>query len=503
MRGLPRFAGRPLGRLRETLARVVGAARDEPVRWPQVLKAALATGIAWELSLQLLPGKAPPVFAPLAAMLAIQVTAYESLRSAVQRTLGVVAGVLLAYLLGRLLGLHWWSIGLVVLAALALGQALALGTAGSSQVPVSALLVLGLGAATTSYAYTRVLETLLGATVGAVISLVVAPPLHLKDSGHAVRHLAEAQAALLHDIADGLRAGWPGPAAAGRLSQARALDQELRRAQTAVERVGDSIRLNPRARRARPAARLYRDELDALQHVQVQVRGIARTLADEVARSVEIQRVAHRETAGRSGQDTPGSTGTGTGPGARPGPADPATDPELHALDTDPAIGIVPSVPVSGSAAVAAAAAGSALAELRRPDGRTDMSGPIAPPPEALVAAVADLLDLVSEALKAFGAAAVDDAERVGSPEALHHLRQRLAVARRTVRETIRAARAAELAPATWLVIGSIMTDLRRVLAELESNRDVPVNVPVMRSRRIPPRTPRLWSTRRSRARRS
>jgi uncharacterized membrane protein YccC len=447
--------------MREWLTRIVGAARDEPVRWPQVLRAALACGIAWELA-KLLPGKQPPVFAPLAAMLTIQVTAYESLRSAVQRTLGVVAGVLIAYGLAQLLGLHWWSISLVILAAMALGQALALGTSGSTQVPVSALLVLGIGAATRSYAYARVLETLLGATVGVLISVLIVPPLHLRDSGRAVRRLAEGLADLLSDLGDDLRSGWPGHAAGQRLAQARALTADLTRAQEAVERVGDSMRLNPRARWARPAARLYRDELDALQHVQVQVRGIARSLADEAARAAEVDR--------------------------------PKFGTEVT-TDSGPLL----STTVAGSAAVAAAESGHGL--LDRTTGAPSSGSALVPPPPELRDQLAELCRQVGTTLRAFGSAAVDDDGRVGSPSALQELNRHRTDARRAVRDAIRSARAADLTPATWLVVGSLLTDLRRILGELDGNRDAPVNVPAYRPRRYSPRNPTLRGTVRPRKR--
>ena len=475
MVSLPRFSGRPFGRMRERLVRLVGAARDEPVRWPQVLRAALATGIAWELA-KMLPGKQPPVFAPLAAMLTIQVTAYESLRAAVQRTLGVVAGVLLAFGVAQVLGLHWWSVALVILVAMALGQALALGTSGSSQVPVSALLVLGIGAATRSYAYTRVLETLLGAAVGVVVSLVVVPPLHLRDSGKAVRRLTEGQARLLREIAADLRIGaWPSGSAAKRLTSARALTADLAQAQEAVERVGDSVRLNPRARRARPAARLYRDEMDALHHVQVQIRGIARTLADEAARASEVERAA---AEGRLTDSGPMVAATGAGWAAVPA-ADSAHRRQPVGSGTNPGLS-----PAHGD--------GAAHDPSVANDGRAGAPpGLVAPPPE-LLRQLADLFEGVASALDAFGAAAVDDDGHVGSPTALHTLAQHLTETRRMVRETIRAARAADLTPATWLVVGSVLTDLRRMLAELEGSRDTTATVPAYRPRRIPPRNPTI-----------
>ena len=117
--------------------------------------------------------------------------------------------------------------------------------------------------------------------------------------------------------------------------------------------------------------------------------------------------------------------------------------------------------------------------------------GLVAPPPE-LLRQLAALFEAVATALDDFGAAAVDDEGHVGSPTALHTLAPHLSETRRTVRETIRSARAAELTPATWLVVGSVLTDLRRMLAELEGSRDMSVTVPAYRPRRIPPRNPTI-----------
>ena len=43
----------------------------------------------------------------------------------------MTAGVLLALLVADVLGLHWWSVGLVIFVSLAIGQILKLGRTGS------------------------------------------------------------------------------------------------------------------------------------------------------------------------------------------------------------------------------------------------------------------------------------------------------------------------------------------------------------------------------------
>ncbi len=96
-------------------------------------------------------------------MLTVQVTVWDSVSRGLQRALGVVVGVLLAYALARLLGMHVWSVALLVFVSWVAGQVLRLGQQGAVQVPVSALLVLVLGASTTGYAVDRVVDTFVGA----------------------------------------------------------------------------------------------------------------------------------------------------------------------------------------------------------------------------------------------------------------------------------------------------------------------------------------------------
>jgi hypothetical protein len=242
-----------------------------------------------------------------------------------------------------------------------------------------------------------------------------------------------------------------------------------------VERVADSVGLNPRARRARPAARLYREELDALQHVQVQVRGIARTLADEAARGGEIERRAADGSLTASG---PLFHSTVAGSAAVA-----AADSAHAASRPAPLPPVDPGAPTRPAPAARVA---------------TEPTGPqpfLVAPPQELLEQLASLIEAVATALADFGAAAVDDEGRVGSPTAMHTLAEHLSGTRRSVREAIRTARAAELTPATWLVVGSILTDLRRMLGELEGGRDTPVDVTAYRPRRIPTRTPTLRRT--------
>ena len=129
------------------------------IAWPglvirqQVLlaaKAAVAAGLAWVAALAADP-HSRPYFAPLAVLLVVQPTVYDSLSRALQRVAGVVVGVAAALALSQFLTPSAWSIGIIIFAGLLLGWSARLGPQGAVQVPVSALLVVLVGRATPGY----------------------------------------------------------------------------------------------------------------------------------------------------------------------------------------------------------------------------------------------------------------------------------------------------------------------------------------------------------------
>jgi uncharacterized membrane protein YgaE (UPF0421/DUF939 family) len=149
----------------------------------------------------LLPVSSPPVLAPLTALLVIQVTLYETLRSAIRRVGAVVCGVLLAVALSAWIGFTWWSLGLTIAVALAIGYALRLEDS-ILEVPISAMLILSLD--THAAGTWRIVETLVGAGAGLLAGLVFARP-RVQPAAEAIDELCRKMAGLLEEMADGLR----------------------------------------------------------------------------------------------------------------------------------------------------------------------------------------------------------------------------------------------------------------------------------------------------------
>ena len=218
------------------------------------------------------------MFAPLAALLTVQVTVWDSVARGLQRVLGVVVGVLVAYGFARLAGINAWSIGLVIFVSLLAGRALRLGQQGSIQVPVSALLVLVLGATTGGYALDRVLDTVVGAATGILVNLVIVPPTQVKAARTEVNAFARALATLLRGVAESLVL--PGSDLAAHLQQARRLSDDTAAASLAVERSDAATRLNPAGRRDRPEVQRLQAAVATLTRVERRRRGITRALAD-------------------------------------------------------------------------------------------------------------------------------------------------------------------------------------------------------------------------------
>lgn len=129
-----------------------------------------------------------PIVAPLVALLVVQLTLYRTLVHGLGRIGGVLAGVAVAVLVGNVVGLTWWSLGSVVAASIVAGRLLRLGPH-LFEAPISAMLVLEAGGGQ-ELAFGRIAEAMLGAAVGIVVSVVVAPPLYLQPAGDALGDLA-------------------------------------------------------------------------------------------------------------------------------------------------------------------------------------------------------------------------------------------------------------------------------------------------------------------------
>ncbi|MHB1953163.1 MAG: FUSC family protein [Sulfobacillus sp.] len=258
------------------------------IRWTttlQVIKTGLASGLAWALAHSLLNSQRP-YFAPLAAILSLQVTVKESVFRGLQRVVGVVAGILVALVAVHFLGISAWSIGLLVLLAMGIATRLQLGTQGIPQVAISALLVMTIGASVPGYALARVLDTILGAMVAIVVNALVIPPDFTDAAEQALTSLADSVSAVLAGIRDDLADGLNPTEANQHLDRAREVDRALSQARHAIRQAEDGLQWNYLVRHRKTRLKRLRQAIMVLDHCVSQVRGIARTLFVTLNRDV-------------------------------------------------------------------------------------------------------------------------------------------------------------------------------------------------------------------------
>ncbi|MEU6574861.1 aromatic acid exporter family protein [Streptomyces sp. NPDC046805] len=255
-----------------------------------------------------LSGNAQPLLAPLTALLVVQVTLYATLTLGIRRIASVVAGVLIAVGFTDAVGLTWWSLGLLVLVCLPLGHLLHLAPWGE-EVAVTDMLVFGMGGQRTE-ALGRVIETLIGVTVGVLLNPVVAPPVYVGPSGEATRDLAARL--LLLRIGDELVHGASARHVTAWLEEARRLDHQTADVDAALARAEESLRLDPRGRPAPGTRLVLRSGLNAMEHCAVGLRSLCRPFADlRLMNRLDIDRrlrVSHTEDRPGARRRRDGST---------------------------------------------------------------------------------------------------------------------------------------------------------------------------------------------------
>ncbi|MET3987917.1 aromatic acid exporter family protein [Streptomyces sp. PvR034] len=254
----------------------VARRRREPVA-VQALRSTAAAVVSYSVALRL-SDEPSPLTAPLTALLVVQVTLYSTLTTSIRRVNAVVVGVLIAIGFSALVGLTWWSLGLLILASLVVGHLVRVDEF-VPEVAISAMLVLGVSQVTDT-AWDRVLETVIGAVIGLLVNLLLAPPLWVGPAGVAITDLAARMSRLLDHLGEEPLGPGRVARAAARLHEARRLDNDIAQVDAALRQAEDSLRLNPRVKEGLLFRLVLRTGLDTLEICAVVLRVACRTLSD-------------------------------------------------------------------------------------------------------------------------------------------------------------------------------------------------------------------------------
>ncbi len=211
----------------------------------QVLKTAVAMVLAWLAASLIVPGELP-VFAAIAALLVVQPSVNQSVGRAIERSLGVIVGVVVAYAVGLAFGTNSWIVLVAVVVSVLLAWVLKLTPGSANQVPISAMLVLAIGASNPEYAFARIGETILGAVIGVIVNIAIVPPVLTAPARTAVLALGTELAATLDRLATAISSRLTPGERDALLIEARLLRPMEAKADAALTAARESLTLNPR-----------------------------------------------------------------------------------------------------------------------------------------------------------------------------------------------------------------------------------------------------------------
>ncbi|HET6667541.1 MAG TPA: aromatic acid exporter family protein [Intrasporangium sp.] len=253
----------------------------DPVFWSdvtQLVKTVVAVSLAWVLAVELI-GTPQSFLAPWAALLVVQATVFRTFSQGARQVAAAVAGVLLAWSAGNLIGPDVAALGAVVFLGLLLGRSRLL-EGEATTAAATALVVLTTGFSDDQLVLVdRLLDTGIGIAVGLVVNVAVWPPLRRRSAIAALDALDNRIGGLLVEVGDGLAGECSRDDVAGWLETTRDLDEEIDRAWAMVRQARESAVLNPR----RSARQLRHPEvwIVLLRHMEqavAETRSIARTL---------------------------------------------------------------------------------------------------------------------------------------------------------------------------------------------------------------------------------
>lgn len=258
----------------------------------QVVKTAVAMILAWAAASLFVHGELP-VFATIAALLVVQPSVNQSVGRAIERSIGVIVGVVVAYLIGLAFGTNSWIVLLAVVVSVLLAWALKLTPGTANQVPITAMLVLAIGASDPEYALARIVETVIGAAIGVVVNVSIVPPVLTAPARQAVVALGSEIASTLDRLGSALMAQQTRADLDALLIEARLLRPMETKAQSALTSADESLSLNPRQRRHR----VYLDHdqrlFDRLRPLINRTLGMTRAYHDHYDDSLAAEPTIH------------------------------------------------------------------------------------------------------------------------------------------------------------------------------------------------------------------
>ena len=167
-----------------------------------VIKTVLAAAISWSVA-SLMFGDHFSYFAPLAAVLTVQLTIADTMEKGLYRILGVIIGVVVTAVVVPYVGQNFLGVAVVLLIGMGAATAFKLNPQIISQIGVSSVMVMSFQQAQ-GYATGRIIETIVGALIAVVVQITIHPenkvPSAVRRNVNICQKLAERMQQLAHSV---------------------------------------------------------------------------------------------------------------------------------------------------------------------------------------------------------------------------------------------------------------------------------------------------------------
>lgn len=252
---------------------------------PFIVRLTAASVVAYLAVEQVYPGSGDLTGA-LTALLVVRASLVETFSSGLDRIVAVLTGVLIATVVASVTGLTWWSLAIVVGAALTMAWLFDLSD-NRLETAISAMLILG-AATPDASALERAGMTLIGAAIGFASTVFFPPPVMSARVSESVPAVCEQTSATVRVVAEDMRHGMT-PA---RFDQwIRALHRVLPEIASVDGRIRESEnrrRYNPRALGADEAIPVLRAGLASLDRVILGLRHALMSLQSRFPASASL-----------------------------------------------------------------------------------------------------------------------------------------------------------------------------------------------------------------------
>jgi len=248
---------------------------DRKIWLRQITVAALAAATAWLVGDSLLHRGG--LVAAIVCSLTIRISIHKSVREGFGQIVGTAIGAVVALITVNLFHFGFISIATTMLLCAVIARALHLDEVASINVPVTALIVMGPGISENT-AVSRLLSTLIGATIAIIFSYFSHPSTPAGRTIEQIRSIGRKSAKLLSDISNGLRLDYTQQEAGKWLARGRQLIEMIPSIRSQADEATGYAKWSPLA--PLDEAQLLAIRATAMEHTVVQVRGIARALFD-------------------------------------------------------------------------------------------------------------------------------------------------------------------------------------------------------------------------------